>query len=128
MYRSSTMVDESSTKHAVWRWGTAPDPGMGVTIELSRRDPRGEGDLLTIGATLAGVRRAAQASPPRLDHVKPAGADGNEDLLDARMGRKPLPDGAARVTREIVGDEIQVALRVVAIKRTQQLPIAHGVA
>ena len=66
---------------------------MGVAIELARRDPRREGNLLTIGETLAGVGGAAQASPPRFDQVQPAGADGNEDLLHTRVRREPLRMG-----------------------------------
>jgi hypothetical protein len=105
-----------------------PDPGMGVAIELARRDPRGEGDLLTICETVAGVGGATKAPPPGLNHVQPAGANGNEDLLNAGMGGEPLTDGAAGVAREMVGDQIEVPDRVVLINRLKRLEIAGRVA
>lgn len=88
---------------------------MGATIELSRRDPCGESDLGAVGETLAGVGCPTQEPPPALDQIEPAGADGNEDLVDARVGGQPVTDGCARVAGEIVRNQIQVALRIVAV-------------
>src|SRR5258708_23089076 len=99
MLRSSTRVDEATTKRAVWQWQTPPDPGMGVSIELARRHAGGQRDLRTVGEALAGIRGTAHASPPGLDQGEPAGADGDEDLLDAGLGGAPRTDGAAGVAR-----------------------------
>jgi hypothetical protein len=63
-------------KPAVRRRGTAPDPRMGVAIDLSHRNLRGKGGLLTIGEALAGVGGSTKASPPRFDAMEPTGPDG----------------------------------------------------
>jgi hypothetical protein len=62
------------------------------------------------------------------DEIEPSGPDWNEDLLDTRVGGEPLADGATRVTREVVGDEVEVALGIVAIDGVEQVQIPRGVA
>jgi hypothetical protein len=115
----------------MWTSGTPPDPGMGVAIELVGGHAGGERDLGAIGETLTGVRRAPQEPPPGFDQVEPTGPDGEEDLLDTRMGGEPRTNGTAGVAGvagEMVGDEVEVALRVVLIKRPHHLQIASGIA
>src|SRR5258708_8954957 len=128
MLRSSTRVDEATTKRAVWQWQTPPDPGMGVSIELARRHAGGQRDLRTGGEALAGIRGTAPAAPPGLDQGEPAGADGDEDLLDAGMGGAPRTDGAAGVARASIADALPVALWGVAVNRVEQIELAQGVA
>ena len=113
--RSSKAIDEAATDLAVWGCRTAPDPGMGAPIELASGYTSGEGDLRTVGETLARVGRSAQEAPPALDQVEPTGGNRDEDLPDARVSRQPVADGPARVATQIVRDQIQVALRVVAV-------------
>lgn len=125
---SSKAVDELTTERAVWRCRAAPDPGMGASIELTGGNARGERDLSAVGETLTGIGRPAQEAPPALDQVQPGGADRNEDLMDPRVGREPVADGSAGVAGEIVRNQIQVAVRVVALKGAQQFQIARGVA
>ncbi len=64
----------------------------------------------------------------RLREIEPRGPDRNKDLLDPWMGGEPLADGATGVTREVVGDEIEVALGIVAIDGAEQSEIPCGVA
>jgi hypothetical protein len=126
--RSSKIVDKATTQRAVWRRRTAPDPGMGAAIELARRHARGEGDLGAISETLAGVGGAAEEAPPPFDEIEPSGPDGNKNLLNTRMGGAPLADAATRVTREVVDDEIEFAIWIVAIDGAEQIEIPQRVA
>ena len=64
----------------------------------------------------------------RLSEIEPRGPDRNKDLLDPWMGGEPRADGATGVTREVVGDEIEVALGIVAIDGAEQVEIPCGVA
>src|SRR5258708_4412897 len=105
MQCSSKTVAEPATKLAVWRCGTAPDPGMGARIAWAGGDARGQRTLGAIRKALASVGRAAQEAPPALDPVKPTGGDRDEDLVDARVGRQPVADGSAGVAREMVRDQ-----------------------
>jgi hypothetical protein len=49
----------------------SPDPGLGSSVELSRRNTGGLLDLLGIGKTLAGQRIAAEEPPPALLEIEP---------------------------------------------------------
>jgi hypothetical protein len=101
---------------------------MGAAIELASRHTRGEGNLGAIGEPLAGVGGAAQEAPPGFDEVEPGGPDGNDDLAHARVRRKPVANGATGVTREVVGNEIEVALGMVVLDGAEQFQIPCGVA
>jgi hypothetical protein len=101
---------------------------MGAAIELGSRHARGKGDLGAVSEALTGIGCSAQEAPPALDQVQPSGPDGNEDLLDTRVRRQPVTDGSAGVTREVVGDEIEVAIGIVAIDGAEQVQIASGIA
>lgn len=102
MRRSSTAVYETPTQHAVW-WGrTSPDPGLSVAVELSGGEAGDVRDIVVVGEALAGVGGATKAPPPRLDEIEPARADGDEDLLNTRMGGEPVTDGTTRVTQKVV--------------------------
>jgi hypothetical protein len=125
---SSKTVDEAATQLAVWSRWTAPDPRMGAAIELASRQARGEGDLGAIGETLTSVGGAAPEAPPGCDEIEPSGPDRNKDLLDTGMGSEPLADGATGVTREVVSDEIEGAIGMVAIDGAEQVQIPCGVA
>src|SRR3954466_10058105 len=46
----------------------------------------------------------AEDAPPRLLQIQPAGALGDEHLLEARMGGQPGPGGQAVMTGEVVAD------------------------
>jgi tetratricopeptide (TPR) repeat protein len=69
-------------------WGrrrAAPHPRAGTGVEPTGRHPGGQGDLLRGGEALPGKRLAAKQPPPALLEVEPAGAFGDEGVLDAGM-------------------------------------------
>ncbi len=100
---------------------------MGATIELAGGHAGGESDLGAVSETVPGVGRAPEEPPPALDQVEPTGGDRDKDLVDARVGGEPVVDGSTGVATQIVRNQVQVALRVVAVKRAQQIQIADGI-
>ena len=72
----------------MWRCGTAPDPGMGASMELTGGEARGECARGAVRQTLTGIGRAAQEAPPALDAVEPGGAGGDEDRVHAARGTR----------------------------------------
>ena len=128
MRRSSKAIHEAASERAVWRRRPSPDPGAGVTVELSGGDAGGVGDILGVGQRHAREGFAAEEPPPACDEVQPGGADRNEGVLDARMVRQPVADRATEMAGEMVGDEIQVATRRGCVDGVQQRQIPGGVA
>src|SRR5258708_30411775 len=110
--RSSKTIDETATKRAV-RWGwTAPDPGPRMAVELGSGEARDVGEVVVVGQGLTGKRCAPQDAPPAFDEIEPGGPHGNQGVGDARMVRQPVPDRSTEVAGEVVGDQVQVALRI----------------
>src|SRR3954471_4870903 len=73
-----------------WRWWwPSPDPGFGMAVELGGGQLGGVGDLGRVGEGLPGQGVPAEDAPPRLLQVQPAGAPGDEHLLEARMPGQP---------------------------------------
>jgi len=66
-----------------------PDPGLSPQVELPGGDAGGLLDLIGRGLALPSQRIAAAQAPPALLQVQPAGAFGNEDLLEPRMLGQP---------------------------------------
>jgi hypothetical protein len=112
----------------VWRRRPSPDPGAGVTVELSGGDAGGVGDILGVGHRDPGEGCAAEEPPPPFDEVEPGGADRNEGVLDPRVGREPLPDRSTQVASQMVGDQEEIAARLGGVDGVQQRKIARGVA
>ena len=83
MLRSLDAVGEGVASVARGRWRAPPDPRAGVGIQLASRHPGGQGDLLGGGKALPGQRLAAKQPPPALLQIQPAGAFGDEGVLDA---------------------------------------------
>src|SRR3954470_7435285 len=82
--RSSKQVGKApSAVSWRWRW-PSPDPGFGVGVELGGGQLGDPGDLARIGEGLPGQGVPAEDPPPGLLQIQPAGALGNEHLLDAR--------------------------------------------
>lgn len=69
--RSSKAIHKATTKRAVWRSGTAPDPRLRVTIELGRSEAGGVGDVGGVGERDAREGLATEDPPPALDQVEP---------------------------------------------------------
>src|SRR5258708_14613653 len=106
----------------------APDPRLGSPIELGGGDAHSLLDLLGIGKALASKRVAAEEAPPALLQIQPAGAFGNEDLLEARMVCQPGAGFQAVMAAQIVRDNENVAGRIVRFDLLEQLDVMLGVA
>jgi hypothetical protein len=72
--RSSKAIDKTATERAVWRWRTAPDPGLGVPIELGGCQTHHGGEVFVVGEGVSGKGAAAEETPPALDQVQPRSA------------------------------------------------------
>src|SRR4051794_24494208 len=104
MLRSSKQVGKApSAVSWRWRW-PSPDPGFGLAVELGGGQLGDPGDLARIGEGLPGQGVPAEIPPRGLRQVQPAGAFGDEYLLDARMPGQPGPGGQAGVAGQVVGD------------------------
>jgi hypothetical protein len=106
----------------------APNPGIGSPVELSGSDARGLLNLIGAGKALAGQRIATEKPPPTLLQVEPARPSGNEDLLEARMLSQPGAGLGTVVAGEVVGDDIDVARRIVGFDVCQQSDVVRRVA
>src|SRR3954468_13016410 len=83
--RSSKQVGKAApAESGRWRW-PSPDPGSGMGVELGGGHLGGLGDLTRVGEGLPGESVPAKDAPPGLLQVQPAGALGNEHLLEAGM-------------------------------------------
>ena len=106
----------------------SPDPWFGPQIELSSRDTGGLLDLLGIGKALPSQRIAAEEPPPALLQIEPAGPSGNEDLVDARMLFEPGAGLETGMTGEVIGDDEDVAGRIISFDIGQRSNVALGIA
>ena len=88
---------------------SSPHPGPGATVELNCGDRCRLLDLVGIGLALASQGIASEEAPPALLEVEPTRLFGNEDMLDPRMLHEPATSLGAIVTREVVGNDKDVA-------------------
>jgi hypothetical protein len=86
-----------------------------------------EGNIVLIGQRLPSERLAPEDAPPPLDQIEPGRSHRDEGVLDAGMGRKPLPDRATAVTGEVIGHQVEVPSRVRAVYGLEQLEIATSI-
>src|SRR6266540_120925 len=126
--RSLDTIGEDAASVAWGWWWAAPHPGVGTGVELAGRDPGGQGDLLGGGERLPGEGFAAQQPPPALLEVEPAGAFGDEGVLDAGMVGQPRAGGEAVVAGQVVGDHHDDPLRVGRLDGGQEPLVADRVA
>src|SRR6266851_49422 len=113
MLRSLNTITKEATEATRHLGRSTPDPGFSASIELNRGDAGGLFDLVGIGKTLAGQRIAAEEPPPALLQVEPARAGGNEELMEPGMLGQPGAGLGTVVAREVVGDDEDVARRIV---------------
>jgi hypothetical protein len=91
---------------------TAPDPGLGASVELAGRELGGSVKLSVVGKALSREGISPEQPPPPFDEVQPAGPGRKRDLMYPGMECQPLLDWAAGVAGEIVRDEVELALGV----------------
>jgi len=85
-------------------------------------------DLGVVGKALLGKGMAPEDAPPPLNQIEPAGVCGGWCNVDAEMGCQPFLDGRARVTGEVISDQVEVSLWVIVLHRIEQRLEACGVA
>ncbi len=97
-------------------------------IELSGGYTRGLLNLISSGKALSSEGVAPKQTPPPLLQVEPAGSSRNEDVMEARMLDQPSAGLGTVVTGEVVGDEEDVARRIVGFDSSQQANVVRRVA
>ena len=108
-------------------WRASPDPWFGSQVELSSRDAGSLLDFLGIGKALPSQRIAAEEAPPALLQVEPTGSSGDEDLMEAWMRFQPGAGLETVVTTEIIGDDEDVAGRIISFDIGQESDVLLGV-
>ena len=106
---------------------SSPNPGFSSVVELHSRHVHCPFNLIGIGKALSSERIATKEAPPALLEIEPAGAFGNEDMLEAWMVRQPGARFQAVVTAEIVGDDEDVPLGIVGFDLLEQLDVMLGI-
>ena len=128
MLRSLKTITKETTKTARRLGRPSPDPGLGSEIELSGRHTGSLLNLLRIGKALPGEGIAAEEAPPALLQIEPTCSGGNEDVMDAWMLFEPGACLKAVVTTEIIGDDEDVADRIISFDGGSQSNVAFGIA
>ena len=128
MLRSLNAVTKETAVVSRYLWRASPDPWFGPQVELSSRDAGSLLDFLGIGKALPSQRIAAEEAPPALLQIEPARSGGNEDLMDARMLFQPGACLQAVVTTEIIGDDEDIAGRIISFDIGEQSNVAFGIA
>ena len=108
--------------------GSPPDPRLSASIELSRRDASGLCDLVGIGEALPRKGIATEEQPPALLEIEPACTRRNEDLVQARMLGEPGAGLGTGVARQVVGDNVDIATRVIRLDILQESDVVCRVA
>ena len=126
--RSLKTITKETPVVSRYLWRAPPDPWFGPQVELSSRDAGGLLDFLGIGKALPSQRIAAEEAPPALLQIEPTCSGRNEDLLDARMLFQPGACLQAVVTTEIIGDDEDIAGRIISFDVGQQSNVALGIA
>ena len=128
MLSSLNAVTKESAIVARILGSAAPDPRIGSEIELSGRHPGRLLDLLGVGKALASQGIAAEEPPPALLQIEPACPGRDEDVMDARMLFEPGACLKAVVTTESIGDDEDLAGRIVGFNVGKPRNVALGIA
>ncbi len=107
---------------------TSPDPRVGASVELSCRDARSLLNLIRVGKTLSSQRIASEEPPPALLQVEPARPSGNEDLMEPGMLGQPGAGLGTVVAGEVVGDDEDVARRIIGFDVPKESNVVRRVA
>jgi hypothetical protein len=128
MLRSLKAITKESSVVAVILGRPTPDPGLGAPIELSGGDTGGLFNLIIVGKTLSGKRIAAEEAPPALLQVQPTGSFRNEDVMEPRMRSHPGTSLSTVVAGKVVGDQEDIACRIVGFDVRKQRDVVRRVA
>lgn len=107
---------------------SSPDPGLGAMVQLAGRNRRRRLDLGMVGEALPRKGIPPKDPPPSFDEIEPAGTFGGWFDVHSGMGGQPLLDGTTGMAGKVVGDQVEVAGRVVLIQRIEERLEASGVA
>jgi len=107
---------------------STPDPRFGASVELSCRDTSSLLNLIRVGKTLSSQSIASEEPPPALLQVEPARPSGNKNLMEPRMLSQPGAGLSTGVAGEVVGDDEDVAGRIVGFDVPKQSNVVRRVA
>jgi hypothetical protein len=99
---------------------------MSTAVELFGGDASCLVDLPGVGNALPGKRRVAEEPPPALLQVEPTGSGGDEHVVQAWMRLHPGPRLQAVMTRQVVGDQLQVPLGIGGFDGSQERDVLFG--
>lgn len=105
-----------------------PNPRIGASVELSGGDARGLLNLIRVGKTLPSQRIVAEESPPAFLQVQPTSSFRDEDVVETGMLGQPRAGLGTVVAREIVGDDEEIAGRIIGFNVSRESDIVGGVA
>jgi hypothetical protein len=126
--RSLKAITKESSVVAVILGRPTPDPRIGAPIQLSGGDTCGLFNFISVGKTLSGKRIAAEEAPPAFLKVQPTGSFRNEDVMEPRMRSHPGASLGTVVAGQVVGDDENVARRIVGFNVSKQRDVVGGVA
>jgi hypothetical protein len=127
LLRSLKRITKESSVVAVILGRPTPHPWLGASIELSSGDRCGLLDLISVGKTLSSEGITSEEPPPAFLQVQPAGSFRDEDVMEPRMLSHPGTSLGAVVAGKVVGDQEDVACRIVGFAVGKQRDIVRRV-
>jgi hypothetical protein len=125
---SSKAITKEATEVAA-RFGRAsPDPRLGPVVELLGRHLHCSFNLRCVRKALTCKRITTEEAPPPLLEIEPTCSFGDEHMLEARMFREPGTGLQTVMAAQIVGDDENIASRVVGLNVLEQFNIVLGIA
>jgi len=128
MLRSLNAVTKDTPIMTMILGRASPDPGLSSPVELSRRYMRRLLDFRGGGETLPSQGIATEEPPPAFLQIQPAGSRRDKDVMEARMLCHPGAGLSTVMAAEIIGDDEDVACRVVSFNVLKESDIVRGVA
>ncbi len=107
---------------------SSPDPRFGSVIELHCGHLHGSLNFISIGETLPSEGITTEKTPPAFLQIEPAGALGNEDMLEAWMVCQPSAGFQAVMAAQIVCNDEDITRRVVCFDKLEQFDVILGIA
>ena len=124
---SNTVNKRATVGTRLWS-RTLPNPGFCSAVKLLRSNVRGAFNFGVVCKGLSSECLSAEEPPPTFLQVQPTGTFGNEHLMEPSMVSQPKSNWRAEVTGEVIGNEVQIAIRIGLVNGSKQLQIALGIA